>query len=1115
MKNRIYSLFLSASMMSMAGSAFAQGNTTIWTGEVYDDLGEPIPGATVTVTDTKTGCITDADGKFSIAVPNGKSIHVSYIGFEGVTVTDNKQTHIVLKEDAQQLEDVVVVGYGVQKKAHLTGAVATISQDQITDLSNGNIASSLSGLVNGVSVSGGESRPGENARIYVRNADALSEVGGTAQEPLFVIDGYVYPNDIKVGNSSENLGSVAFNNLDPSTIESITVLKDASAAVYGARAANGVILVTTKKGQQGAPKISYSGQVGITNEVSRPKMLSAYNYGRLFNAVAAADPTNTTLDHKLGLFQADELNAMRGLNYDLLDKYWESALTHKHSVNISGATERANYYASVGYFNQDGNLGKQSYGRWNYRAGIDVQIAKGFKANFSVSGDYGTKEKPLVKVGGTNAEKDYNLLLTHPYYIPESVNGYALASFGPSNKQENNDQTYSFSVLQNLGDYTETVTNNVNLAAGISYDFGELWAPLKGLNARFSYSKSITQSKTNDFGSKYDIYYMNERTGSGSHLYTPVEGQDYSLFATDTNFKKANNGVSIYNGPDGGYLSRSMDRVDNYQMNFTVSYNRDFDKIHHVGALFSIERSEAESEYLQGQVTDPYEFTTGQSNSVGANSTATTVFTRAESGSLSYVGRLNYAYADKYLFEFLFRSDSSTKFSPDNYWGFFPSLSLGWVISKEDWFKENVPFIDHLKVRSSWGLTGRDNTTAWQWKQTYGTDKDKGPVIGYNTNAGSHITLNKNNAAVNPDAHWDKSYKTNYGLDFGVLANRLTFDIEYYHQWDREMLMPYTQSIASTIGTQSAYMNYGEMNSWGWEFGINWRDRIGKDWKYKVGINTGYSDNEVLVMDWKAGQDRYRLIQPGSRSDIGTWGMQCLGMFRSFQEIEEYFNEFNIQTYMGKSKDQVRPGMLIYKDVRGYDSATDTYTGPDGIVDQNLDQVQLSARNNPYGFTTNFQVEWKNLSLGGQLSASWGGYSFIPTSALKPTDLQYTSMPSFWNVDNMYSYQDVTDESGNIVVKENRDAKYPNMAYSSVNSVTSSFWRVSGTRVRLSRLTLAYAVPKDWCKKMHVDNMRLNVTGQNLLSLYNPYPDKFIDPMTSYGSSPVLRKFTIGLNMSF
>ena len=417
--------------------------------------------------------ITDIDGNFSIKVPQGGRVEVSYIGYLPMVITDFKIKDIVLQEDSQTLDEVVVVGYGTQKKAHLTGAISTVPMDDIKDLADGNLASSLSGLVNGLSVVGGDGQPGDPASMYVRGVRSLGDVGSQVQQPLFVIDGVVYNNDVKVGNITTNPGAEAFNNLDPNDVESITVLKDASAAVYGSRAANGVILVTTKKGKLGEPVISYSGTFGFTDAVSNPKMLSAYNYGRLYNAMAAADPTNTTLNHRTALFQADELNAMRGLDYNLLDENWKTGFTMKHSVGISGATEKANYYANIGYFDQDGNLGRLDYNRGNHRAGVDVTLKKWVKASLQISGDYGDKNKPLVKSRRFKRRKGlYPSPLTHPRYIPEFVNGLPVATYGPTNSQVNQNQNYNHSVLQNTGDYNRNKNSNFQINTGLELDFG-------------------------------------------------------------------------------------------------------------------------------------------------------------------------------------------------------------------------------------------------------------------------------------------------------------------------------------------------------------------------------------------------------------------------------------------------------------------------------------------------------------------------------------------------------------------------------------------------------------------------------------------------------------------
>lgn len=1114
MKNRYFKALTIGLALCSASTAFAQKTNTI-KGTVVDENGNPVIGATVRVSGAKTGTVTDLEGNYSIQAPIGSSLTVNYIGYKQVST---KGGRVAMTANDTDLGEVVVVGYGTQRKAHLTGSVATVPTEDIQDLSSGGLASTLTGLVNGLSVSGGEARPGENARLYIRDTNSLSDIGSTAQQPLFVIDGYIYPNDIKVGNSTQNLGAEAFNNLDPSEVESISVLKDASAAVYGARAANGVILVTTKKGKMGAPRISYGGTFGFTDEVARPKMLSAYEYGRLYNAVAAADPTSTTLNHQTALFQADELEAMKSLNYDLLDKYWETGFTQKHNVNVSGATDKVSYFGGLSYFDQDGNLGRLDYNRWNFRAGIDAKISKWLGAGLTVSGDYGKKNTPLVKVGGTNKEKDYALLLTRPRYLPETVGDYDLLALGASNTEKSQNQLYAYNVLQNDGDYKRNMNSNLNINANVSYDFG--WSKLlKGLKLRFSYNKSINTDKGNEYGSAYTLYNMTNRFGSGNHLYTPIGNE------TDLDSYYAASNFVARTVANGNFLSRSSVRTDNYQINFTAQYGRDFGQ-HHVQALFSIEKSEAESEYQTTQREAPYEFTTGQYNS--ATGELSGVFTRSESGSLSYIGRINYAYADKYLFEFLLRSDASTKFAPKNYWGTFPAVSAGWVMSEENWFKKTFKWIDFFKLRASFGLTGRDNTAAWQWMQVYAQDANKGTVFGEGSNndSSNRITINKNNSAVNADVHWDKDYKFNFGIDANFLNQRLGVTFDTYYERNRNMLMNLKQKVEFTLGTQSAAVNRGEIDSYGWELSLNWHDKIGKDFKYKIGINTGYSDNKVLDMDW-ATDYAYRQIMYKGRTDIGTWGMQCIGMFRSFQDIEEYFDKYHISSYMGMTKDQVRPGMLIYKDVRGAQHIDDNgniyYDGPDGIVDGDNDQVELSHRNNIYGFTMNLGASWKDLSLTAQFGASWGGYTTLPSAAIKPFatsngSVEYINMPKFWNVDNMYSYQDVYDANGNVVVAANRDATYPNLAYSSVNSVASSFWRISSAQVTLNRLTIAYTLPKAWLKylQLGIESLRINITGQNLINFYNPYPEHFTSPMAgSYGSYPNLRKWTIGVNLSF
>jgi len=327
--------------------AMAQQANTI-SGIVLDEKSEPVIGASVSVPGTKQATITNLNGKFILKdfPANQKSIQVSYIGYQQqkVQVTGQNNLTIKLNPSNSELNEVVVVGYGVQKKASMTGSISTMSAKDVTDLSTTNLATALKGQMNGISISGGESRPGAAASITVRQATVatqFSSVSGFVPDPspLYVIDDFITTE-------------AAFNNLDATMVESVTVLKDASAAVYGARAAQGVILVKTKRGKEGAPKVSYSGQFGVADEISRPKMLSAYDYGKLWNGVKGAlDPNSTTLpsDLKASYFQADELAAMKNLNYDLMEREWRAAATQKHSINISGGSDKANYFAGISY----------------------------------------------------------------------------------------------------------------------------------------------------------------------------------------------------------------------------------------------------------------------------------------------------------------------------------------------------------------------------------------------------------------------------------------------------------------------------------------------------------------------------------------------------------------------------------------------------------------------------------------------------------------------------------------------------------------------------------------------------------------------------------------------
>ncbi len=1095
MKRTLINLCLAFALMLIPALAWAQNKTV--TGTVLDENGEPAIGATVKVVGGTGGTVTDIDGNYSLSVPANAKVEISYIGY--LTQVVKPGGVVRMQEDNQSLEEVVVVGYGTQKMKNVTGAVETISPKDIQDLSVGSLGDALVGMFNGVSVNANGTRPGESPSLNIRQSDVLAKSttpdatrgGEPDPTPLYVIDGFI---------STET----AFNNLDASEVESITILKDASAAVYGARAGYGVVLVKTKQGENGAPKISYSGQLGWTDALYTPKMLSSYDYMKVYNTMRAANTsTQDNIEMRTHLFQADEMEAARSLNYNLLDKEWSAALTQRHNLNINGGTDRTTYFAGVNYYTQEGNIGRLDYDRWNFRAGINAKIGKHVKAAVQVSGDWGEKTNSTTPQGG-GSDYDYKWLMTHLPFVPDYVGGYPLVYSGMENGIPTSaTQLYNFAAVQAHDDYTLNRTNNLNINGSIELDFD--WVkPLKGLSAKVSYSKSIGNSQSNTIQTIQDVYRMLNRTGSGNHLYTG-EGAVYND-ETMSVLRLVSN---------GGMARRTFARSDSYQFNFTLQYARTFG-LHDVSGLFSLEKTEAWNEDLDGSKTQLIPYQDGQSSS--ATGDPYTAFGRGESGMLSYVGRFNYAYASKYLFEFLFRADASTKFAPKNYWGKFPSFSAGWVISEESWFQEKVKWVDYLKIRASWGLMGRDNIRAWLWTQLYNRDQARGAIFGtsgINSNVGIGLIMPK--AGVNSDVHWDKTYKTNVGLDAHFLRNRLTFDFNFYYDRGRELFATRTGTsmFPTTVGTQATPENYGELDAWGWELNVGWRDKIGQDINYWVKLSTGFSDNKMLKTNFQAIPEYDDMVY-GERTDRGVWGFKCLGMFRSYQEIEEYFTQNNITEYLGMTKSEVRPGMLIYEDIQGDNNGDGTYGPKDGKVTAGNDFIRLSEySSNPYGFTINLGGSYKSFSLSAQLSAGWGAKALINTDYRQAgNNYEYENMPSSFS--DMFNYEDIYDASGRITVAANQAAKMPNMRYSNVNTQASSYWLIDASTLTLRNVTVAYALPGKWVKPIGISSVRLNLTIQNAINFINNYPDKsWASWGGNYGRYPNLRKFTMGINVSF
>ncbi|MGE4587419.1 MAG: SusC/RagA family TonB-linked outer membrane protein, partial [Mangrovibacterium sp.] len=962
------------------GAAGAQQQRITVTGKVTDEEGQALPGVTVVVDGTQVGTITDVNGNYTLPSPvEGNAIlNFSFVGMKALQIAVDRRAviNVSMESSMMSVDEVVVVGYGTQKMKDITGSIATIPVNDIKELPVSNLSEALRGQVPGLSVSGGSRRPGDSATLTVRQTFSFSKDGGS-EIPLVVIDDMI---QVDPENGLPTLDE--FNRLDPSEIESISVLKDASAAIYGARASQGAIIVKTKRGKIGRARIHYSGQLSFNDAISHSKTMSAYDFGVWHNRFLKAD--NRDSDGK-NLFSSKELEEMKDLNYDWLDKAWSGATQQRHSLSMSGGNEKATYYAGVTYFTQGANLGSQDYDKWNFRTGVDVQISRDLKLSGSVSANSGEIEKSFTKAvanindssygskaKSSGEQADYGYLLHMPKYIPwqTTIDGedYWVSPFPRTDRNlgsANTNRTIAgWNYFAMLNNGSKQISEDFSYTANFALQYDVPF--IKGLSLKGTFSRRHSTSNTEQIQLPFTLARIKNYNSEGNHLASEHEDSDWKIEDNKRNSR-------VYYTD---YITKST------QANFFINYNRTFGD-HEISAMASVERSEGS--YKDNRIA--YENT--DADYLGASQTAgelsdNTYAYKGESGTLSYLGRVNYSYKSKYLFQFLFRSDASTKFAPENYWGFFPSVQVGWVMSEDDWFKNTLPWVDFLKLRYSVGKTGKDNIKAWRWAQYYTINTDKGFRFGEDGGMlGSSITPK---VTPNRDIGWDETIKHNFGLDFNVLENRLRVGFDFYFDKTTDMLtnMASSAGVPVSVGGGFAEQNYADVNAWGTEFNINWGDKIGPDFSYNVGVQFGSYNNKVKKYPESAlTHPSNNQTREGQSTIFPVWGFETWketstgdGILRTDEDIQNYWNYLTDRAtaagttpdYLGTSDiDGIEKGMLAYKDVGGdFNSNDGTQAGPDGKIDKNLDYVKLVGKNKTHGFTTNIRLKYKSISFATQ-----------------------------------------------------------------------------------------------------------------------------------------------------
>lgn len=1048
-------------------STFAQTRTITGT-VVSSDKNEPLVGVTIQVKGNTTAAQTDVNGKFAIKITNQQNVvlTIKYVGYtyqEHTLRVGENNLDVKLVASTENLEDVVVVGYGTQKKTHLTGSIAQVNLKAIEDIPSTNLAATLRGQLPNIGVSGGSDRPGNNAVITIRNPVFYAKDGRT--EPLYVID------DIFRTSSD-------FNLLDPTEVESLTVLKDAAAAIYGIQGANGVIVVRTKRGKAGAAKISYSGSYGLSDAVMLPKMMNGVQQANYLNdnlQVANnfgikpngdyTNPTTGATTRITAYYTPDELAHFANNNYDHLKDAWQTSYITRHALNVSGGSEKATYFAGGSYTQQNSNFDGVNTNKLTFRASSDVKVANGLKVSTSVSGALGNNKRYYFKQGSESLNNDFISLQAIPQFRPMYYNGLPVLQSSNTGTTEG----AHFFEVQRLNNYTLQRTTVLNFLASIEYEIPRV----KGLKATLSYNRNLNNDFSKQYGSRYLLYNF-EGLGDNKHI---VGGNTIGTPIT------ARNGDIVRFTP--GYL-------DVYQFNGNITYANKFGK-HDISAIALFEQNGTQGESLQayreGTLLGGYDnmnFATGQQVTDQASGRITNF------GRLAYAARLNYAYDNKYLVEVSLRADANNNFAPGKEYGFFPSASLGWVISEEGFFKDKVKFVDFLKVRGSLGLLGNDSSKPFLYQENYKLETGKSAVFGGNNDRG--LSFAPNVAIANANTRWDDNLSTNFGIDAQFLKNRLSLTVDGFFAHRSNMLTQLSSSAAATIGVAPPTENFASINTFGYEISLGWRDKIGKDFTYNFTPFLAWMDNKALNIDQPVADIGTYLDKNGYSSDRGFFGYHYVGMWRTQAEADAFAVANPGYTIKGQKP---MAGMLYYKDVRGPRDASGKFTAPDGKINEEDQDYITNKQDNHYSLGLNFGGGYRGISLAVSMGMSFGGQGSYEGDARKQATATI-NRPEFWS-DHW--------------TPENINAKFPSPYYKDTYDLPSSFWYVSSYTFRINNINLGYSIPASFTKKLGIGSAKAFLVATNPINFYNPF--SYRDNGTPYNVYPNLKTVSLGLNVGF
>lgn len=1017
-------------------------------GVVKDATGESIIGASVLVKGTTNGTITDFDGNFILTnVPNDAIIEITFVGYlpQSMKATSTP-LNVILKEDTQTLDEVVVIGYGVQKKSVVTASIAKVGSDELSQTAPVRVDNALKGLAAGVQVSTQNGQPGSGSKIRIRGTGTINN-----SDPLYIVDG------MPVGGGIDNI--------NPSDIASIEVLKDAaSAAVYGARAANGVVLVTTKKGTLGKVKVSYDFSYGWQTAWKKRDMLNASQYATLMNEAAAYAGEEP-------LYANTNLGA--GTNWqDVL--FNDNAPVQNHQLSVSGASEKVNYYFSLGYYDQEGIIGgnydKSNYQRLSLRSNTMYTLFdEGEKRNWLKKMTLGLNiSYSRINNIGVNAGSLTGSPLGDALFMDPTMPVYADSEdqLQPYDRDKYGDPVYD----QLTGKLLSMPNDNFN---EISNPLGRMSAQPGTKNNSDKIIANLTAELNIWDNLKYKFSWGSDLAFWGS------DGWSHPYYLN----KNSNN--------DKSEVWSSMNRGYTWQIENVLTYDKTFGN-HSFGIVLGQSASRYTARALSGNRLDLPEYLDDKANidfAIGLQSDGKI----GASGGLgdpnslaSYFGRLSYNFAERYMLQITVRRDGSSRFGSNNKWGTFPSVSLGWNITNEKWMEKRPDWLTNTKLRLSWGKNGNENIGNFRYTANVATGNNY-PLGG---SSNQNILLgSKPTGTPNPDLKWEESEQYDVGLDFGLFNNSLTFTADYFYKKTNGMLKE--MAIPSYLGESKPWGNVGSMKNEGVEFEVGYKFGKG-DFNFATSLNVSYLKNQLIDLGNADGfemGDNVHQIGNVSRSENGYpypyfYGWSTDGILQNQAEADAYNSKYGQNAVPG--------------DVRFLD-----YSGDGQLTD---DDKHMIGKGTPdWTFGWNFNASYKNIDFSMLLSGALGQDILDVTRRL---DCRYVNLPR---------------EFMNRWHGEGTSNTMPRFSWTNNNDN----WRISdlyvhnGSYMRIKNIQVGYTLPLSFTKRFFVQKFRVYVAAENLLT-FTGY--KGLDPELGgdersngidRGYYPQARTFTVGLNLNF